>query len=152
MFYCGSQSARQRSCSASGIAAGCGHVDFDEQSGFSLQDLLGRKRDGSQVQVLPDDQGVIKAVLSPWNRDRMVVALSAQRDEGLAQVRDVWSRDDLFFQLKDDTVLIRANRPAPLGQEPQRYTLEFLQRSREQREITDSTGFDRLGAVFGAIG
>lgn len=121
---------------------------FDEQSGFSLQDLLGRKRDGSQVQVLPDDQGVIKAVLSPWNRDRMVVALSAQRDEGLAQVRDVWSRDDLFFQLKDDTVLIRANRPAPLGQEPQRYTLEFLQRSREQREITESTGFDRLGAVF----
>ena len=67
---------------------------------------------------------------------------------GLAQVRDVWSRDDLFFQLKDDTVLIRANCPAPLGQEPQRYTLEFLQRSREQREITESTGFDRLGAVF----
>lgn len=93
-------------------------------------------------------KGVIKAVLSPWNRDRMVVALSAQRDEGLAQVRDVWSRDDLFFQLKDDTVLIRANRPAPLGQEPQRYTMEFLQRSREQREITESTGFDRLGAVF----
>ena len=39
----------------------------DEQSGSSLQDLLGRKRDGSQVQVLPDDQGVIQAVLSPWN-------------------------------------------------------------------------------------
>ena len=40
---------------------------FDGQSGFSLQDLLGRKRDGSQVQVLPDNQGVIQAVLSPWN-------------------------------------------------------------------------------------
>ncbi len=121
---------------------------FEEQSGFALQDLLGRKRDGSQVQVLPDEQGVIKAVLSPWNRDRMLVALSAQRDEGLVQVKDVWSRDDLFFQLKDDTVLIRANRPAPLPEDPQSYTLEFLQRSREQREITESTGFERFWAAL----
>jgi cellulose synthase operon protein B len=120
---------------------------FDEQSGFVLQDLLGRKRDGSQVQVLPDEQGVIKAVLSPWNHDRMVVALSAQQESGLAQVKDVWSRDDLFFQLKDDTVLIRANRPAPLPEDPQSYTLEFLQRAREQREITESSDFARFLAM-----
>jgi cellulose synthase operon protein B len=121
---------------------------FEEQSGFALQDLLGRKRDGSQVQVLPDEQGVIKAILSPWNDDRIVVALSAQQESGLVQVKDVWSRDDLFFQLKDDTVLIRANRPAPLPEDPQSYTLEFLQRVREQREITETNRFDRFWAML----
>ncbi len=116
---------------------------LDESAGFSLQELLGRKRDGSQVQALPDEQGVIKAVLSPWNADRMLVALTAQRDEGLNQVRDVFDRDDLFFQLRDDTVLVRANRPAPLPEDPQSYQLEFLQRARQQREVTDASGFDR---------
>jgi cellulose synthase operon protein B len=116
---------------------------LDESAGFSLQDWLGRKRDGSQVQALPDEQGVIKAVLSPWNADRMLVALTAQRDEGLNQVRDVFDRDDLFFQLRDDTVLVRANRPAPLPEDPQSYQLEFLQRARQQREVTDASGFDR---------
>lgn len=116
---------------------------LDESSGFSLQDLLGRKRDGSQVQALPDEQGVIKAVLSPWNADRMLVALTAQREEGLTQVRDVFDRDDLFFQLRDDTVLVRANRPSPLPEDPQSYQLEFLQRARQQREISDSSEFDR---------
>lgn len=71
---------------------------------------------------------------------------------GLAQVRDVWSRDDLFFQLKDDTVLIRANRPAPLGQEPQRYTLEFCSDRGSSVKSPNPQGSIVLERCFGEIG
>lgn len=104
--------------------------------GFSLQDLFSRQRDQSKLQTLPDQQGVIKEILSPWNSERVLLALSGQTEEGLEQVRDLLSRDDLFFQLRDDTVLISANNQEPSPYDPQAYNLEFLQRARQKNRIS----------------
>ncbi len=111
---------------------------FQEPQGFSLQPLSMRRRDATMVQTLPDGQGVVKAIVSPWNPDRVLLALSAQSDAGLNQVRDLFSRDDLFFQLQADTVLIKENGPNPSRYDAQAYTLEFLHQARQTRELSDA--------------
>jgi cellulose synthase operon protein B len=106
-----------------------------QTEGFVLQDLFGRKRDRSEIATLPDDQGVIKQLVSPWNPQRVILALSGQTDQGLDQLRDLFSRDDLFFQLREDTALIKANLYNPSPYDPQAYTLEFLSRARQTRDV-----------------
>ncbi|MBD2022062.1 cellulose biosynthesis cyclic di-GMP-binding regulatory protein BcsB [Leptolyngbya sp. FACHB-36] len=112
---------------------------FQSEGGFSLQDLFSRRRDQGEIQPLPDGQGVVKEIVSPWNPDRVLLTLSAQTDEGLAQVRDLLQRDDLFFQLREDTVLVKANTPNPSAYDPQAYTLEFLQQARRTRELSEAS-------------
>ncbi len=107
--------------------------------GFRLQDLFARQREQSTITTLPDDQGVVKEIVSPWNSKRVLLALSGQTDQGLQQLRALFSQDDLFFQLRADTVLIKANRERPSPYERQTYTLEALQNSPQTQEITDQT-------------
>ena len=115
-----------------------------QAEGFALESLFGRKRDQSQIQTLPDSQGVMKEIVSPWNRDRVLLALSAQTEQGLDQVRDLLSRDDLFSQIKEDTVLVKANVPNPSPYDPQAYTLEFLQRADQKQQITEMTSLEQF--------
>ncbi|HEY9748452.1 MAG TPA: cellulose biosynthesis cyclic di-GMP-binding regulatory protein BcsB [Allocoleopsis sp.] len=104
-----------------------------ERSGFVLKDLFSRKWNQSQIQALPDSEGVIKEVISPWNSNRVLLALSAQTEAGLQQVQNVLNQDPLFFQLNGDTVLISANQPGASGYDPDAYNLEFLQQSPQRR-------------------
>jgi cellulose synthase operon protein B len=116
--------------------------------GFALQDLFARQRDQSQIKTLPDTQGLLKEIVSPWNPQRVLLALSGQTDAGLDQVRDVLRRDDLFFQLKEDTVLVSANPEPHSNYDPQAYTLEFLQKAQQQQELSDRQWSDRLLAML----
>ncbi len=50
-------------------------------------------------------------------------------------------QDPLFFQLKEDTVLISANSTNPEAYDPNAYTLEFLQR--EPQRTVDKTPVPR---------
>lgn len=102
---------------------------------FALQTLFSRQWRDSQVQTSPDGEGVVKAILSPWNSERVLLALTSQTDAGLDQISDLLSQDSLFFQLEGDTVLIQANTANPSPHDAQDYTLEFLRQS-PQREIT----------------
>ncbi|KAM3099011.1 cellulose biosynthesis cyclic di-GMP-binding regulatory protein BcsB [Phormidesmis sp. 146-35] len=115
-----------------------------ESGGFNLKALFSRQLNEAQLQTLSDEQGVIKEIVSPWNADRVLLTLSGQTDKGLAQVRDLLSRDDLFYQLKNDTVLIKANTANPSPYDPQAYSLEFLQNARQTRELTDANVFGQL--------
>ncbi len=114
------------------------------KEGFSLQELFSRQRDQSKLQTLPDEQGVIKQIISPWNPQRVVLALSSQTEQGLDKVRDLFSRDDLFFQLREDTVLISINSKEPLPYDPQAYNLEFLQRARQKQQISELSPSDQF--------
>ncbi|MGF1496815.1 MAG: cellulose biosynthesis cyclic di-GMP-binding regulatory protein BcsB [Elainellaceae cyanobacterium] len=105
-----------------------------DRGGFSLAGNWMRLWNGSQVQAFPDNEGVIKAVLSPQNPDRIILALVAQSDEGLTEIQDVFSRDALFSQLYGDTVLIRRNEANPSAYDASGYTLTFLSQS-PQRQI-----------------
>jgi cellulose synthase operon protein B len=101
---------------------------------LALQTLMTRQRGNSQVQTLPDHEGVIKAMLSPWNTGRVLLALTSQTEAGLARVTDLINQDALFYQLEADTVLISANTETPSPHDDQDYTLEFLQQS-PQRDV-----------------
>jgi len=105
--------------------------------GFNLKDGSTRQRNQSAVQTSPDNDGVIKQMISPWNKERVLLALTGQTDKGLDQVQDLFQQDPLFFQLKEDTVLISANTANPEAYDPNAYTLEFLQR--EPKRQIDKT-------------
>ncbi len=104
---------------------------------FQLSDRLGRQRSRTLVQTLPDFDGVIKETISPHASDKVLLALTAQTEKGLGQVQDFLRQDPLFFQLKDDTVLISANTANPEPYDPNAYNLDFLER--EPKRTVDKT-------------
>lgn len=105
--------------------------------GFQLKDSLERLWNKSDVQTSPASDGVVKEIISPYDERRILLALSGQTEKGLAQVQDLLRQDPLFFQLKEDTVLISANSLSPDANDPNAYNLEFLQR--EQKRQIDKT-------------
>ncbi len=105
--------------------------------GFSLGDVFTRMRNQSNVQTAPDNDGVIKEISSPWNKERVLLALSGQTEKGLEQVQDLLRQDPLFFQVEGDTVLIAANTANPDAYDPNAYNLEFLER--EPKRQIDKT-------------
>ncbi|MEP0869098.1 cellulose biosynthesis cyclic di-GMP-binding regulatory protein BcsB [Trichocoleus desertorum AS-A10] len=114
-----------------------------QENGFALKNVFSRKWNQSQIQALPDSEGVIKEVISPWNDDRVLLALSAQTEAGLQQVQNLLNQDPLFFQLNGDTVLISANQASASGYDPDAYNLEFLQQS-SQRRLDNSNPFSKV--------
>lgn len=108
---------------------------------FQLKDSLARQRNQTEIQTLPDSDGVIKEIISPYANDKIFLALTAQTEKGLEQVQDFLRQDPLFFQLKEDTVLISANTTNPEAYDPNAYTLEFLQR--EPKRTVDKTPVPR---------
>jgi hypothetical protein len=114
-----------------------------EADGLALKNLLARQRGQSSVQTLPDAEGVIKEIVSPWNNDRVLLALTGQTKTGIGQVQDLFNQDSLFYQLDGDTVLISANQSQPSPYTAQDYNLEFLRQS-PQREISNTNRLDRL--------
>ena len=81
------------------------------------------------MKVVGDIEGVVKQEISPWNRDRVLLILSGQTVNGLDQVRALFAEDPLFYQLKNDTVLLSANGDTPSPYDPNDYNLEFLQQT-----------------------
>ena len=101
----------------------------------------------SQVQTLPDTEGVLQQQISPWNESRVLLTMTAQREAGLQQLRDLLELDSLFFQLQGDTVLISANDETPSPYDENAYNLEFLQRS-AQRDVQEESTFQKAITVI----
>jgi len=110
--------------------------DLLTQSGFTLQQNLGRQWGDSQVQTLPDREGLMKSVLSPWNRERVVLALSGRTNASLARVTDLLRHDPLFYQIQGDTVLISAQVEDPNPYDNSHYHLEFLSQASQVQLAT----------------
>ena len=108
---------------------------------FQIKEGQERQQTLSEIQTLPDSDGVIKEIISPFASDRILLALTAQTENGLKQVQDFFRQDPLFFQLKEDTVLISANTANPEAYDPNAYNLEFLQR--EPKRTVDKTPVQR---------
>lgn len=103
------------------------------QSGFSLGEFFSRRDGQTQVQALPDSEGVLKSVISPWNGERILLALTGQSEQGLTEVRDLFGQDPLFFQIKGDTVLISSNGENPSPYDSNAYNLDFLEESKSKQ-------------------
>ncbi|NJR70427.1 MAG: cellulose biosynthesis cyclic di-GMP-binding regulatory protein BcsB [Synechococcales cyanobacterium CRU_2_2] len=91
------------------------------------------KSSGTAMQTLTDRQGVIKQIISPWNKDRVVLALAAQTDKGLDTIQQILKNDTWFFQLDGDTVLVSANGDNPSPYDPKAYEFEILKDSKTRR-------------------
>jgi hypothetical protein len=104
---------------------------------FDLKEQLVRQRNVSEIQTNPDNDGVIKEIISPYNKERVLLALTSQTDKGLEQVQSLWRLDPLFFQLKEDTALVSAKEANPDITDANSYVIEFLQR--EKRVKIDKT-------------
>ncbi|MGB7311462.1 MAG: cellulose biosynthesis cyclic di-GMP-binding regulatory protein BcsB [Nodosilinea sp.] len=83
------------------------------EEGFALRGSGTRQWGKTQVQPLPDGEGLMKSVISPWNSQRVVLALSGRDNTGLAQVTDLLRYDPLFYQIEGDTVLVSAQVANP---------------------------------------
>ncbi|MBD2019117.1 cellulose biosynthesis cyclic di-GMP-binding regulatory protein BcsB [Leptolyngbya sp. FACHB-36] len=114
---------------------------------FSLKNAFGRQSDQAQVQALPDNGGVIQQVISPWNRNRVLLALTSQTEQGLKAVQDVLHRDLWFYKLQGDTVLISTNQPNAPAYDPSAYKLQVLQRS-QPRRIEQTTWLSKASRFF----
>lgn len=108
-----------------------------QSGGFNLKDVFSRQWQQNQIQTLPDPEGVIKEIISPWKNDRVLLALSAQTENGLEHLQDLFKKDFLFFQLDGDTGLIARNGQGTSAYDPDAYDLEFLQNA-QQRRIEDT--------------
>lgn len=106
---------------------------FENANGFKLMDVFGRQLGQEQIQTLPDANGVIKSVLSPWNAERVLIALSGQTESGLKQVQDLLGNDMWFYQLKKDTVLISANGQIASPYDSNAYQLQFFDQAQRHR-------------------
>jgi hypothetical protein len=116
---------------------------FEHHSGgLRLGNLLSRQQNHNQLQTLSDGQGVIQSVVSPWNASRIVLALTAQSNQGLQRTQEMFANDPLFLQFQGDTVLVAANQPDPSPYDATGYTLEFLQLS-DQRRIEQTSLLSR---------
>jgi cellulose synthase operon protein B len=104
------------------------------KEGLGLIDSINRQFGGgkTQIRTLPNADGVIKSVISPWNKERLVLALTGQTEQGLKQVQDVLGADPWFYQLQGDTALMTATTPNPSPFDPNGYQFQFLQESSPQ--------------------
>jgi len=115
-----------------------------ESGGFSLGDAFSRQSNQSRIQTLPDNQGMIKEIMSPDNSDRVLLALSAQTENGLERVRQIISKDPWFFQLQDDTVLISGDQQDTSSYDPDAYKLEFFERAPSTRRLANTTPLSKV--------
>jgi hypothetical protein len=114
---------------------------FQGKQSFDLGNSF-RQVNQTQVQPIQDNQGVVKAVISPWNKERQLLALTAENEQGLREVRNLLEIDQLFGRMTGDTILVSRNKPNPDPFDPEGYTVQSFQQS-DQRQIakTDTLGF-----------
>jgi hypothetical protein len=118
-----------------------------ESRGFQLKNLFSRQWNQAQIQTLPDSAGVVKEVISPWNRDRVVLALAGQNENGLQTLQTLFSYDTWFYKLHGDTALIKANQPNPSPYDNNAVQMEFLGLS-ESRRFEQANPLNRVSRFF----
>lgn len=108
-------------------------------SGFNLNQAFSRSSAYAVVQTPQDTQGMIKQIISPWNSDRVLLALTSQTETGLERVRQVLNQDPWFFQLKKDTVLISSDQKDSVSYDADAYQLQFFQSAPNSRRWENTT-------------
>ncbi len=119
-----------------------------KSQGFNLSQSFIRGSAQRTIQTPQDRQGMIKQILSPWNGDRVVLALTAQTDTGLERIQQVLSKDPWFFQLKKDTVLISSNKKNPPAYDPDGYQLAFFDNAPSSRRIENTNLVSKISRML----
>ncbi len=107
-----------------------------------------KSQEQAKIQVAKNDQGIIKEIISPWNSDRVVLALTAQTESGLDRVRQILDYDSWFFQLKEDTVLITSENKNPNPDDENAYELDFFNSSSKSRQINKGNPLSQISLML----
>jgi cellulose synthase operon protein B len=121
---------------------------LNKSPGINLVQAFSRTSADGNVQTPQDSQGMIKQVVSPWNSDRVVLALTAQTETGLEKVRQVLNQDPWFFQLKQDTVLVSSDKKDPIPYDPDAYQLTFSQSAPRVSRVEETTPLSKLSRLI----
>ncbi|BAZ38760.1 hypothetical protein NIES4101_47020 [Calothrix sp. NIES-4101] len=121
---------------------------LNKSPGINLSQAFTRTSSEGNVQTPQDSQGMIKQVISPWNSDRVVLALTAQTEAGLEKVRQVLNQDPWFFQLKQDTVLISSDKKDPVPYDPDAYQLTFSQSAPRVSRVEETSLLSKLSRLI----
>ncbi|MEA5594152.1 cellulose biosynthesis cyclic di-GMP-binding regulatory protein BcsB, partial [Rivularia sp. UHCC 0363] len=127
---------------------------LQKSQGFNLSQSFIRifgdekEKDRAKIQVPQNDQGMIKEIISPWNGNRVVLALTAQTESGLDRVRQVLDNDPWFFQLKEDTVLISSDEKNPNPEDENAYKLDFFNSSSKSRRIDKGNPLSQMSLML----
>lgn len=121
---------------------------LNKSPGINLAQAFSRTSAEGNVQTPQDSQGMIKQVVSPWNSDRVVLALTAQTEIGLEKVRQVLNQDPWFFQLKQDTVLISSDKKNPPLYDPDAYQLTFSQSAPRVSRVEETSLLSKLSRLI----
>lgn len=116
-------------------------------SGFRLQDVFARQWKQAKIQTLPDSGGVVKEIISPWNPDRVLLALTGQTENGLNDVHHLLTKDPWFYQLRGDTVLVSVNQANPSPYDTNAYRLQFLEQA-EPHRIENTNLLNKVSRFF----
>jgi len=111
---------------------------FQEKEGFSLGNGFTRQWEQSQVQTISDNEGVVKAIVSPWNKDRQLIAFTGQTEQGLKELQSLFQNEPLFNKLGGDTLLIGSNTPTPVAANPDDYNVQYFQAAKQRRVANTS--------------
>ena len=114
--------------------------------GVGLVSQLTRQWQGRRIAGIKDEEGMIKAVISPWNQQRMLLALVAQTDKGLQQVEDTLSLDPLFYTLQGDTTIVASKVENPSPYSVRDYVVRFLEEAPTTQIV--KAGLIRRGSLF----
>ncbi|MBF2067060.1 MAG: cellulose biosynthesis cyclic di-GMP-binding regulatory protein BcsB [Calothrix sp. C42_A2020_038] len=122
--------------------------DTLKSSGFNLSQQFMRSSAQASVVTPQDSQGMIKQVISPWNGERVVLALTAQTETGLERVRQVLAQDPWFFQLKQDTVLIDSSTKDPRPYDPDAFQLAFFDNAPRVNRIENTSPLSKISRLI----
>ncbi len=121
---------------------------FKEPQSFNFGQGFIRSATAATIQTPQDKQGAIKQVISPWNSDRVILALTAQTSTGLDRVRQILNQDSWFFQLKKNTVLIDSNRANPVPYDPDAYQLAFFQDAPSTSRVENTSILSKVSRLI----
>lgn len=106
-----------------------------ESNGFVLNDFFSRQEKQTNIQTLVDEQGLIKEIVSPYNKERVLLALTAQTESGLERVQKLFKFDSWFFQLQGNAALIASNSKDISPYDQDVYQLKFFKQASVTRRI-----------------
>ncbi|NEO97268.1 MAG: cellulose biosynthesis cyclic di-GMP-binding regulatory protein BcsB [Symploca sp. SIO2E9] len=108
-------------------------------SGVRLGNLGLRRSNQASIQTLSDQDGVIREIISPDNRQRVILGIFAQTESGLEQARQLLLKDYLFYQLQEDTALISTKQENLPTYDPNAYKIKFSNNAPSTTRVEKTT-------------
>lgn len=107
--------------------------------GVRLGNVWSRQSNQASIQTLPDQDGVIREIISPDNRQRVILGILAQTESGLKRTRQLLLKDSLFYQLEEDTALISSQQEEAPSYDSNAYKIKFFNNAPSTTRLEKNT-------------